>query len=1225
MPDEPRTDEGRAEAARPAARVTWFLDRRRDPETGEVDGAAYRAALARRRDALREQVAVGGPGAELAPGGPGSYDWTPIGPSVTGRAGNTVDANAVSGRVTALAVGPGGARAYLGSANGGLWFTPDGGTTWQPLDDFLTSAAFSTGGREQDALSVGAVRVRFGATAATDDVYVGTGEPSFNIDRYFGIGVRHSAAGGAPGTWTLEATNLAGNGVFELAVDPDNPAFVLAATQGGLFQRPAAAPFTTWAQQTAGFTTPNGRCTSVVVAGTGAAKRWYAAFAGETVVWTSTNGTVWTTLTGLPAITTPNSGRTVLAVAESDPTVVYALRQEGQLYRLVGTAFQAVAGIPAALFNGAQGWYDIALAVDPANADTVYLGGDQYAVWKGTITGGPGAYTFPFTNVANPAADATWIGSGVHSDVHVVTHALNAAGTAHDPSIVWVGCDGGAFVSTTGGGNGSYHPRNTGLATMQPTFLAQHPTLQTDVLVGTQDNGTQRFLGEAAWLRVDGGDGGGVTFDQNDPTRVLHQYYATGLARSTDSGRTWGSVTFPPVTSASAAQTASANAESDYYTSARKVGFYGPIRATPPGSPTLAFYGTHRLWATSDMGATGSWVTLPTGTNPYTPATPLDGQDSIDGTPITAIAVGSADVVYAATATAIRRYVRSGAAWTATTLPTAGLPTRTVTNLAVEDAAAGRIYATLGFSSTGGHLYYYDGAAWHPALPTATVDAPAHACVVDPASATTLYVGTDVGCWKGTRSGTPAAPVWNWTVFSYALPECAIVDLAIDPTFRLLRAALHGRGTFEVPLDVPSAGTAQSVYLRVNYADTGRLDAAGARNPAVEGAVDPTSPAFRIYHWMSPDIKVRRGSLSGLPALATPVDHLEYATHAGDYVDSTTNVETADVSGANRVFVEVHTRSLTPLPAPQVRVLLLLADASTALPLLPVDWQNHVNAGDTSAAWLGSTGWRFADPGMPYRSPSRDVDVRNPGVVEFPTVDFTSLALPAMHEHVCAAAFVVAGSDLITSTSTSLDFVTMHDRKVAHRNLHVVAAGARPITVPGGVEEFEQEPRIVLLDFHNRHEKETRFEIEVQRPAFAGDIVVTLPGDLKGDGDGVEVVHPGKLDDVLTRVHRELFDTLEERIKSHGAGNGDGAGRLARRLRKLHRLDRERVHVATGKDRMVLRDLVLPARESVTAALVFRAPPEARPGDEFRVDVIHREEGEIVGGSSYSILVVKQG
>ena len=51
------------------------------------------------------------------------------------------------------------------------------------------------------------------------------------------------------------------------------------------------------------------------------------------------------------------------------------------------------------------------------------------------------------------------------------------------------------------------------------------------------------------------------------------------------------------------------------------------------------------------------------------------------------------------------------------------------------------------------------------------------------------------------------------------LPEAAVTNLAIHRLARLLRAATHGRGVWEIPLDITSTSD-PDIYLRVNYADT---------------------------------------------------------------------------------------------------------------------------------------------------------------------------------------------------------------------------------------------------------------------------------------------------------------------------------------------------------------------------------------------------------------------
>ena len=78
---------------------------------------------------LRSQGAAVLAGAPVPPGLHGSVNWTPLGPSIMSQ-GQAGGRPAVSGRVTGLAVGPDGLRVYAGAANGGVWFSHDGGETW---------------------------------------------------------------------------------------------------------------------------------------------------------------------------------------------------------------------------------------------------------------------------------------------------------------------------------------------------------------------------------------------------------------------------------------------------------------------------------------------------------------------------------------------------------------------------------------------------------------------------------------------------------------------------------------------------------------------------------------------------------------------------------------------------------------------------------------------------------------------------------------------------------------------------------------------------------------------------------------------------------------------------------------------------------------------------------------------------------------------------------------
>jgi hypothetical protein len=637
----------------------------------------------------------------------------------------------------------------------------------------------------------------------------------------------------------------------------------------------------------------------------------------------------------------------------------------------------------------------------------------------------------------------------------------------------------------------------------------------------------------------------------------------------------------------------------------------------------MVAFGTFRLWLSTDWGLT--WVTLPTGTNPYVPATPDLAQDSIDGQMITAIAFASATRLYAGTYKTICRYDKSGTTWTKTVIPTTGLPSPFyyITALAVENATTGTLYAAIGFG--GAHLYYFDGTSWSVAMPTSVVDVPTSAVAVDPANPNVVYVGTDVGCWKGLKSGAN----WTWTLFSQGLPEAAIMHLAIHPVARLLRAATYGRGAWEIPLDA-TAGQDPDIYARANYADSGRMFG-GSRGTWLEGALDPTHKGNVLYHWMSADIKVRRTSLAGLPPLGSPVSFLDFAVNIGDYVDTTTQMETGDTAGVDRVFVEVHNRSVvTALPGAQVKVLLLEADASAGLPALPSGFAAHINAGDAGNTWLSGTGWRFVDPTTPYRTLPGILDPRTPQVVEF-LLDFSGLGLPSGHDHVCLAAFITTPADPITAAVTDLNQATMTDKHIVHRNVHLVAAGSRPIAQGG---PWWHEPQTSIIDFHNSGKKDAIVSIVFDREQFPGHLSVMLPklNDLGNPQlSGFRVETRSTLEGVIRTAVGEwleqagrALERIGERLESDPAEVVVG-NRRERKLRRLERLDRDHVLIAENTvGKPVMTGVHIPAGGYITAAFTVQAPAAAVPGERFRIDVLQRVGERLVGGSTYVIAVMKQ-
>jgi hypothetical protein len=1230
-------------------RLSWFLASRRDAEGKLTPGLLAEASRQKRE---REHLLHDGARRPMppVPAGPsGTLNWTPIGPSEIAR-GQATGNPPVSGRVNALALHPNGDRAYLASANGGVWFSGDGGAGWTPKDDYAFTSP-GTSGLEADSLAAGGIDVRFAPTGhANDLIFVGTGEPQpFPSDAYFGIGVLRSADGGA--TWTREAQNLAGWGIYQMLIDPTSTAAqppVFAATTHGLWQRPTSGPVTYWTQVTSpAFYGPDDHVCALIADVVGATRTYYIAFWNDENVYSSTDGATWTAIGGLPL----GPGRVSLAAAQG---VVYAFLNGGTLHRLDGGTFQQVAGTPPANVSrqigglvGTQGWYDLVVAVDPTNANSVYLAGADLwdgsdynlSFFRGTITGSPGSFSFGFSaaNNADPAgsipggaADPTWIGQGVHPDAHAMAFATNAAGTA--VTEVWVCTDGGPFRSTTSGApNGSFQPCNTGLAISQMTFMAERSDMDSVVFAGSQDNGTLRCFGEPTWFEAPEGDGGGVAVDPNNQYRLMRQYVNASLSRSTDGGQTkwsWSDVTtFPPA--------------NDLFENSA-TGVYAPLAVSPPGGTTLLAFGTNRLWLTADWGVT--WATLPTNTNPYSTSPPNPAQDQLSGGPVTAIVFANATRIFAATSTSVYRFDLAGTTWSQSG-PLAGLPSGAwIADLAVESATT--VYAVLGGSGYD-HVWYYNGMTFRSAGGTAgptgltksDLDIPMHAVAVDPAATNTVFVGSDVGCWKGTKSGTS----WSWIPFSSGLPECAITDLSVNDQSRLLRAATHGRGVWEIPIATGAVATDPDLYMRVNYADTGRISG-GGRQPWVEGAQDPTKPGFRVYHWMSADIKVRRPSWPTTPdPLNTPPDYLDFAQNIDDYVSSI-DQETADQPASlatgrfNRIFVQVHNRGLKAVAGSKVRVMLLVTPAAAGLPPLPANYAKHIQHGDRpgspgvpGSGWLAGSAWYAADPASPYKSPPGAVDVRTPGVVEF-NVDFTNIPSTALTDHVCAAAFVTTPADQLTAAQPSLDALTMQDKHVVHRNLHLVAAAAKPLVLRGG---FSHTPQTIALDFYDATGANRPVDIVFERGSFPGRIDVMLS---KIDHDisprGFDVIQRPSRDATVRADVGHLLQWLGEKVE----GLGERIERLADRVqnrqlapvdlelqrRKLDDIDPTRIYTALSTAKQpTLSGVRIPPGRYVTALINLRAPHNARPGDHYRFDIIQQDGARILGGSTYVYVVVE--
>jgi hypothetical protein len=1082
-------------------RQAWFANPRTDADGAIRSGAHLRALAARTAGEPAPLTARYGIAGAFEPPAPGGPQWNPLGPAGVGLGQADGDPR-VSGRVLSIAAHRDGQRAYAGTASGGTWYTDDAGRHWRCLDTYAEAAPLTGRAPGQaDALAVSAVTVEWGAGPGTDVVYAGTGEPAGLPNTFYGVGVRVATGPAAAdrldptvSRWQLEAPDLVNKGIYRLAADPARPGVVYAATTAGLWRRAgnAGAESTVWTK-VSDPSVGGDRVTDVVIAPAGPGHPQTIYVATSQQVWRSQTGDdgSWAAVPGYTA-----TERTSLAVAPGDPSVVYALSRgiapsprrpvPTNAARLHNGRFEpiSISSLPVDLTGDSehnQAFYDTVIAVDPLAADVIWMGGKDVwspdgaewnaALFRGQVKPGTAAGTWKFVfrpaNQDEPGADPSWVGAGAHADVHAIEFSADA-------STVWVGCDGGIFQAPVvtpppahrargvarNTAVGPWRACNDGLAITQPVYLAQTPVSDSLMLAGTQDNGVEQRIGPAAWKVARRGDGGGCAIDPADPNRRFAQYHSFSWFFRTDPEDDYD-------------QTLDYQGFADprgkaWVEEDRRAAFYSGAAAQDLGNGATALaFGSYRVWYCEDWGtgtpAGAGWRTLPTGTNPYKKKdasghhfTPDLNQDSLPG-PV--IRVGFIDddrlLVLTQGPPAALHLLTRGRPWTLDSLsavqvthPLPGVPhynfppEEIPIGLAVDDPEPGSCYVTLGAGQNPrnpdiDHVWWFDGSHWWPCGFDATVaDTPVNAAVVD--SDHTVYVGTDVGVWKGVPDKTVTPPAWNWSPCSHGLPDAPVLDLVWCSTPHLLRAATHGRGVWELNLDETAPVT--ETYLRAHPADTRRVFPAGGKDPAT--STDPP-PAARID--ASPDIVIAR---TPSPVRA---NHLDMALldrikpKAGPAGGPSLQAPPHHAV----VYVQVNARGWQRRPAGTVHVGLLATprfDATLArLPALPDDWVAQFRAAVTTAPgkWLtGGTRWAWI--GTPATlATARPLHPEEPQVVRFAVTFPRPPGATALPKKWTLLAVADDPLDPLSTAPGSVHDLVLNDRHVAVRSVALISSPAK--------------------------------------------------------------------------------------------------------------------------------------------------------------------------------------
>lgn len=412
-------------------------------------------------------------------------------------------------------------KVWAGGVDGGVWRCNDitaGVPAWTRIDDFWANMAVTTLAQDPSNNSV---------------IYAGTGEGWFNADAVRGLGIWKTSNGGT--TWAQLSSTNNSNFYYIQKVAVNSSGHVFACTRNAGLQKSTNGG-TTWttilANGVGGAT--NNEAADIEIASNGDLYCSLGTYATTGTIWKSTNGgTTWTNIT--PA---GSWKRIELACAPTDNQKVYALLEGtgtgiGGIRRTDngGTSWVTITlpnwcdqGSTSTDFTRNQAWYDLIAAVDPNNANTLYIGGVD--VMK-TTNGGTS-----FTQVTQWAGGCGAL-PVVHADIHAIVFAPSSS------TNMLVGCDGGVYYTNNSGT--SFAQKNNGYNVTQFYGVAMHPTNTNEFLAGAQDNGSQRFTaaGINATTQATGGDGGFPHIDQTAPSTQITSYVYNNWWVSTTGGVSW--------------------------------------------------------------------------------------------------------------------------------------------------------------------------------------------------------------------------------------------------------------------------------------------------------------------------------------------------------------------------------------------------------------------------------------------------------------------------------------------------------------------------------------------------------------------------------------------------------------------------------------------------------------------------------------------------------------
>ncbi len=704
-----------------------------------------------------------------------SGTWSLLGPNsyFTNNTGQPTG----MGRISAIAFHPSSSSTiYIGTPSGGIWKSTNSGSTWSSISGNLPMLGISS--------------IIIDPNNA-DTIYVGTGDRDGGNAP--GIGVYKTVNGGT--TWEKISSGMGNVTVGVLLMHPNNKKILIAATSGGIYRTTNGG--INWVQ------TLTGNFKDLKINPYNPKQLYAAKIQSVAELYRSTdNGISWARITN----GVPNAGsRIVIDVAESNPSIVYIIQTSASANVFSGLLKSTDSGVSFSTMstspnifdyacNGSggssQATYDLCLAVDPNDENTIYAGSINN--WKSTDGG-------VNWNIVSHWVGTNFSGSSCASSVHADQHVYQW--NPHN-GYLYVGNDGGLYYTNNAGSSWIEITNNLGIG--QFYKIGQSASNSSIVLGGLQDNGCAATNNNGStFYTTSGGDGMETLVDYSNTTYCFNTY-TNGIIRRSTSGAT-GSYS-----------TIAGDGINGINESGDWVAPYSLHRSTA----TTMFAGYKNLWRSTNIRATpGSsivWEKISTGeTNDII---------AFDQSPV------NENMMYVVRNSSIKRTSNANASassvsWTSCSLPDGFTPT----DIKADYLDSNIVYASANY---GVYKSINKGATWtniSSNLPSLFTN-----CIaLDKNTPGGIYVGNQTSVWYKNNT------INDWILFSTGLPPVDIRELEIyydaTPANNKIRAATYGLGVWSS--DLAEISVLNPLTFNANAFNTSQIDLNWTKNLAGNNVV----------------------------------------------------------------------------------------------------------------------------------------------------------------------------------------------------------------------------------------------------------------------------------------------------------------------------------------------------------------------------------------------------